>query len=100
MKTKYRIRKSGLGMRWLEYKNFLFWHRVPRPYFDRICGRDLDEYNYQGSIISEFDWFIKEYPDIKIYLKNEYEPKQKKLEDSVNNYWKEYRNREEEVTYL
>jgi hypothetical protein len=57
-RTKYRVRQTGLGKEWLEYKQFLSWHPVPTPYCSNIYYREFcDAYN--GWLNNSFDWFVK-----------------------------------------
>ena len=91
-RTKYRVRQTGFGREWLEYKQFLFWHPVPIPYCHNVYYRELcDASNgWQGN---NFECFIKTYPDIKVYLRNEYYPEQAKLEKQADEWNREYDKR-------
>lgn len=91
--TPTQYRKYNDGYYWfLEYKRtvrvfgiklFSYWSMVPRPFFDKIWGQQLDCLNTEGNISSShenLDEFTRRWPDIKLYLKH-YQKEQKKLED-------------------
>ena len=98
-RTKYRIKQNGLGAEWLEYKQFLFWYPVPTPYCDNIYYRECCN-EYRGWLSNSFDWFVKTYPDIRVYLKNEYYPEQIKLEKQADKWNEEYYQKSRKVKYL
>ena len=98
-KTEYRIRQNGFGRRWLEYKDVLGWKPVPTPYYDIASGRMYcNEYN--GWLGNSFEWFVKEYPDINVYLEKSYKPEQEILEKRAKEYWEYCREKENHVEYL
>lgn len=84
--TQYRIREDGFRHRWLEYKGWIFWKPVPIPYYDLALGNDYYD-KHKGYLSSGFEWFMKKYPDIRVYLREEYYPKQFELQDDAKKYW-------------
>jgi hypothetical protein len=81
MKTKYRIISNGYW-EFIQYKVekfYLFgliciynWYYVPKPYYDKYWGRELDitgADRFITSLDEDLDEFPKKYPDISVYFK-------------------------------
>lgn len=97
MKTEYRIVNDGYWD-FLQYKHhhkFLFfkwisWQYIPRPYFDKIYGRDYDITHVKTEICSyntKLQDFIKKYPDIEEYFKYFREEQRRLQRKGMREYW-------------
>ena len=87
-KTKYRIRNDGEpgrhNFRWLEYKGWFFWYKIPTPRGDNPWDWGDWEPN-AFSHVSQYDceWFAEKWPYIEDYFKQEYYPKQKEIDGKI-----------------
>ena len=97
--TKYRVQKDGNGKEWLEYKGWIFWKDVPKPHYDLCSGTDYWDKNL-GRITNGFDRFVKEYPDISVYLHEVYWPKMFELMDEAKRYWDDHYKRKYTITTI